>query len=261
VSRRSHQSRRRAEALAGLLCLAALFGAGCGGHDGDLAQDTSATRPSYRINFDEEEFATEPELHANPDDIVTLRLENPNGNYADALDTGEEPGVDVIPYRYFETKEREFCWETDPGAESPPNGLPAYMLLLDESQEVVLRVEQDGECVRQIIPAGTYSAEFHHGASVNDDRDLLFIVPRASGDSPTVPTAAALEPGNDAPPAIPPAEPYCPSHALPHYDMLERVLLVRFINDDYGQPCPAPPKKWGYLPFEFFTLPGVCTDV
>lgn len=264
MSRRARRPLPGALALAGLLGLAAVLAAGCGGNEGSLAQDHSATRPSFRINFDEEEFAADPELHANPDDIVTVRLEDPAGAYTNSLDTGAEPGVDVIPYRYFETMEREYCWEIDPGAEPPSGGAASYMRLLDDAGDVVLRVEQDGECVRETIPAGTYTAEFHHGASANGDRDVLFIMPRESAEN-RAQSAAVADDTNAAVAAPDPGAtpaPYCPNNRLPGDEAVGGVMvLARIINDAYGQPCPAPPKKWGYLPFEFFSAPGTCTDV
>ena len=54
-----------------------IFLAACGGSD-DVGGGSSSLH-SPVINYDEHDFARDPALLANPDDLVTLRLESPGG--------------------------------------------------------------------------------------------------------------------------------------------------------------------------------------
>ncbi len=243
------------------LCLAA-----CGDDDSDAI--TNLTLQSPLINYDENAFADRTELRAHPDDIVTLRLEDPSGNYEDALDTGEEPGVDVIPYTYPETMERQFCWQVAAGAEVPPaTGAPSFMLLVnDETGDVPLRLEQGGACIRQTIPAGRYSAVFHHGASGLPDRDLLFIVPQAGAATAAAsPASAGGDQGLEAdppPPAGAAPMPYC--SILPVQQTLTFfpvAIAGRAIEVDRPS-CPGPfvPESIEFDWEVFWMNGGGCSD-
>jgi uncharacterized protein YjbI with pentapeptide repeats len=240
-----------------LLLLLTLI-AGCGdGNGGGGATETTA----LQINLDEHAFAADPALSAEPGHVVSLRLENPEGNYADDLDTGDEPGVDVIPYRFRERMEREFCWETDPGAEPPPDGEPAYLLLRDDAGRIILRVEQDGACVRETIPAGRYTAELHHGASQNPDRDVLFILPR---DAATAAKAAEEPIGEDSSAGAPldtAPTPYCPFVQDPQQVQAPTFVIVRQVDQRLGQPCPPPVHAIVTIPYQPFFMKDACTDL
>ena len=238
------------------LILAAGFAVGCGG-GGNSAGTADA---SMQINVDEHAFAANPELAADPRTIVTLRLESPTGGYADDLDTGDEPGVDVIPYRFTERMEREYCWETDPGAEPSPNGDPAYILLRDNGGRTVLRVEEDGPCVRQTVPAGRYTLELHHGASPNADRDVLFILPRDAAASAELAGTPTADEGDDEPPLDTAPAPYCPIIPDPK-TQAPTFAIVREVDDRPGQPCPKQPHAGVRIPFQPIFMNDACTDV
>jgi hypothetical protein len=194
------------------------------------------------LNYDESAFALNGDLHANADDIVTLRLEDPSGAYQDDLDTGEEPGVDVIPYYFGETMERRVCWENDPGADPvPSDAAPAFMELRNEADEPVLHVEQDGGCVTQLVTAGRYRAVFHHGASARADRDLLFILPQDRDDEasvrrPGVIGESSFEPAPEDLDALAAPVPFCAFGSEPSIGVVARVANPRRAAPD-AAPC------------------------
>jgi uncharacterized protein YjbI with pentapeptide repeats len=232
--------------------LVLLGGCGDGNDHAQPSDDGSSALHSAVINQDEQAFALDPTLLANPDDIVTLRLEDPAGDYVDELDSGDEPGVDVIPYYFSETLERRICWENDPGADPVPVGVPpAFMELRHAAGELALRVEQDGDCVTQTVPAGHYRAVFHHGASARTDRDLVFILPQNQDDAASLRRPGVIgEPSFDRTPddleLIPPA-PFCGYGAPKDEDGIGVVARV----------ANCQPK----VPFELFTLKSSCTDL
>jgi len=134
------------------------------------------------------------------------------------------------------------------------------MLLVDHAGHTVLRVEQDGPCVRETIPAGRYTAEFHHGASPNADRDVLFIIPRDHGAlAAGFDEGATAEHDDDASP--PESDAPTPQCAIVDNPQDATFAILRRIDDRPDQPCPAPKKKEGYIPFEPIFLNGACTDV
>ena len=162
--------------------LLALVLAGCAGHDEfDDAGNINVDGVSVLANYNEDDFADSPDLRANPDDVVTLQLEDPAGSYDDTLDTGDSMGVDVIPYTFLDTAERTFCWWV--AGDDSATGSGSEMRLIDDATgTVVLQVEEGGDCVTQTIPVGSYRAVFQNFNS-DDERDLVLILPDAMSAS------------------------------------------------------------------------------
>lgn len=178
----------RTAALPAIVILLLASACGSGGGNGSSSTTTALVR-SPQINMDETEFAEDSELRANPDDLLVVRLEHPAAP-AEPDDTGDDPGVDEIPYAYIDTSEHRFCWEGDASA-GADTAAPHYMSLLDDAGDEVVRVEEDGACVSRVIPAGRYSAVFHHGGGARADRDVLFVVPQQRPENPLLGSAAA----------------------------------------------------------------------
>ena len=151
---------------------------GCGGSGGDGQGDPAGD--AVLANHNEHHFAANPELRADPDDVLTLQLEDPRGG-GDGLDTGDAAGVDVIPYEFPETSERTFCWGIAGPGPAGADGAPSDLRLFDAAtDEEVLRVEEGGDCVTETIPAGRYRVVFRNRPSPSGERDVLFIAPRVA---------------------------------------------------------------------------------
>ena len=201
------------------VCVALVL-AVCAGHDEfDDAGNINVDGVSVLANYNEDDFADSPDLRANPDDIVTLQLEDEAGGSDDTLDTGDTGG-DVVPYNFLETAERTFCWEVAGDGSATGSG-SAMRLIDDETGAVMLQVEEGGDCVTRTIPAGNYSAHFNHGPDAEQERDLVFIVPQSaisalkSQDSRTsvgqnFPADGDAFGATNEPTPTPTATPYCP---------------------------------------------------
>lgn len=234
-------------AAAGLAILIAGCGDDGGRHDSGTV---NVAGQSLLTNYNEHDFAGNPDFRANPDDIVTLQLEDPAGSYDDEFDTGLAEGVDVVPYNYLETTERAFCWKVAGDESQQQNHSGSEMQLIDDATgTMVLRVEEGGECVTQTIPAGHYSAVFRHGPNAEDDRDLVFIVPRSGSKAKTRQDSGAGSGESPPPPAA--QAPYCPFAQLKSPD--------NTIPPFFPAALMQIPVAVGLA---FFYMPnGGCTDV
>jgi uncharacterized protein YjbI with pentapeptide repeats len=238
-----------AKAFVPALALAIVL-AGCsdGDHNGSSTSDQSP-----QVNYNEHDFALDPDLRANPDDILTLQLEDPSADEDDEVDTGEAAGTDVVPYVYVDTAERTFCWKVSDSELA--SGAPSQMRLINDANgDEVLRVEEGGDCVTQTVAAGNYHAVFDR-TRASGDRDLVFIVPQAEA----VQTGArALDASDqaahdaDAPATVdqapaPPCDFYykdAPSSFVPS------ALILRVITPRLGDRCNAATQ----FPFEAFLV-------
>lgn len=193
---RASISPTRLLALLFALVLSAGCGDGNGGGQSDPVEDQTA-QPPY-INYHENDFAAHPHWRATANDLVLVDLEDPAADARD-LDTGDAPGVDVIPIKYGDTIERTYCWNGDP-EQAGNERVPHSMALLDDRGKEVLYLEEDQPCVTQAIAAGDYTMVFTHGDGDGEERDILFILPgdRAPSDQlppETAQPAAAIAPG------------------------------------------------------------------
>jgi len=117
----------------------------------------------------ENDFADDPSLQVDPDkQIIVDFLESPDSD-TPQNDTGPV-GIDEILITYPQTETRTFCWEDD-NSEAMD-----YMVLFDSQEEVVLRVDVNGDCVTDTIESGDYVMELHHDQSMGDPRPI-FIIP------------------------------------------------------------------------------------
>lgn len=221
--------------------------AGCSDSDDGINAESGE---SFEVSYGEHDFARNPNLRAQPDDTLTLQLEEPSGDAAGA-DTGDEDGVDVIPYTFAETAERTFCWQR--AGETEPDGAPSQMSLIDDaSGDAVLEVEEGGECVTATLAAGRYSAVFRNRPSASPERDLVFVVPQHEGAS--APAAVAeLDDEEPPPPQAAPEEPRCEFAVLtsPTYvpPFLPAALLqLAVVDSAFGLGL-------------YYVAPGGCTDV
>jgi hypothetical protein len=152
--------------LAGFLLI---FAVGC---------DNDSSNPITYLN--EHDFAQDPSIVSTTNDLVIINLEHPDATDVHEYDS-HITGVDRIPL-YFanESNNHEFILEHKGDWDE------YYMVLLDEEDNEILRLDRDTPIVTDNIPAGTYTLEIYHGSGIGDDY-TLFIRPGStyiSGNCP-----------------------------------------------------------------------------
>ena len=122
----------------------------------------------------ENDFSNDPGTEANPEkDHVVTFLENPNAPSGVNL-TGDL-GNDVFNYNYNKTVNHTICWEDDdPGAMHS-------MELIDSEGSQVLSVQANGDCVTQLIEAGSYVVRIHHDGRAETTHPIFVIPGRSWG--------------------------------------------------------------------------------
>ena len=120
------------------------------------------------------DFAKNPDLFAKPDKGVVVAFLEPAGASEEVNLTGEI-GFDVVPYKYKNPINNTFCFE-DSNIDSNH-----YMTLIDSNDQEVLKVEANGDCVTELIEAGSYKMVLTHGG-FNDRIDAIFIEPQESNE-------------------------------------------------------------------------------
>jgi len=150
-----------------LLLLASVSFIGCDNDGGGgSAQDAGA--------LTENDFAEGLVIFANPPRGVVVTFLEPPDSEKPENDTGEV-GNDIIPYRYSEDLNHTYCFEDENvGAEH-------FAILFDSDGNEVLRVEANGGCVTELIPAGDYYLEFTHDGKIEETLPI-FAIPQQNGE-------------------------------------------------------------------------------
>lgn len=122
----------------------------------------------------ENDFVNNPGQKANPEkDLVVMFLEHltapPHDNQ-----TGEL-GFDVFTFNYKRTLSHTFCWEDE------NEGAGHFMVMRNDDGGDVLRVEANGGCVTEVIPAGNYVVTLTHD-NLTQTIHPIFIEPQQEGE-------------------------------------------------------------------------------
>ena len=111
--------------------------------------ETEGTALSENTLFDD------PDLTANPEIDVVIKLLEPKGPDQAARDTGET-GFDKFTYKYEQSLNHTFCWEDDDEESAH------FLTITDSGGEEILRVQANGECITAFIPEGTFEVKLFH---------------------------------------------------------------------------------------------------
>jgi len=139
-----------------------LFMLGC--DDGNNSSDNQDGSRALTEN----NFTADGSLRAEVgEDLVVTYLESPDAEPPQD-DTGVV-GVDEIPYRFPFTGSYTICWEDDDFAAEH------FMELKDSEGTVILTLEANGDCVTEIITAGTYTMFVHNDGRLEDTLPIFLI--------------------------------------------------------------------------------------
>ncbi len=115
-----------------------------------------------KTHHNEHDFTRDPSLTATTDDVVIINLED-----SDSIDVHQHDscmaGVDCIPLYFPEDVSHDFVvrYKNEEDLQ--------YIVLLDEGDNEIVRVDRDSPFVTENIPAGTYVLEIHHGGGIDGD--------------------------------------------------------------------------------------------
>jgi hypothetical protein len=158
---------RRMSLLALMTVLLFAFN-GCGDDGNDV-----------KSHLNEHDFTQNPSLVATTDDLVIINLEHPHATDVHEHDS-HVSGIDRIPLHFPEDVSHEFV------VEHKEKGDAYFVVLLDEANNEILRVDRWNNTVIENITAGTYTLEIHHGSGI-DGAYTLFVRPGSTytgGDCP-----------------------------------------------------------------------------
>ena len=149
--------------------VALLVWIGCGSED--------AVSPSLQgpiPHRHEHDFSGSTDHRATPDQLIIVLLEHPAETAVHPRDSGPA-GTDLIPLVFAHTSEHLFALDHREGDQFSA-------VLKSAAGQEVLRVDATHPRVPQIIDAGHYTLEIHHGWGL-DDAYLLFVRPGASSST------------------------------------------------------------------------------
>jgi hypothetical protein len=149
-----------------ICCLLILSFFGC---DNDNCDDRNNTQNS--ITHHEHDFAQDPSRVATTDDVVIINLEHQDTDMSDVHEHDSHiTGIDHIPISFPEDVSHKFLVEHKQEEDA------YFVLLLDEADNEILRLDREYPTVTQDIPESTYTLEIHHGGGI-DEAYTLFVRP------------------------------------------------------------------------------------